>query len=170
MIAGHHRLAALHHLAASGAEIGAVPVVVWGGYPGLTVMPALAENTARLNMGPLDRALAVAACREALAAAGEPTSVRRIAVATGLASSTVSECLRIAALVEEDDFVRAVVWSEGPGGHTEVTLVSTTPNSDCEFLGTNCGKCIPHARAVLKGAEPAAVTRLDRADGTQIRV
>ena len=40
------------------------------------------------------------------------------------------------------DRARAVVWANGPGGYTEVTLVSTTPDSDCEFSGTNCGNDI----------------------------
>jgi bacterioferritin-associated ferredoxin len=37
-------------------------------------------------------------------------------------------------------------------------------------LGTNCGKCIPHARAVLKGgAEGAALTRIDRTPVPQVQ-
>lgn len=40
------------------------------------------------------------------------------------------------------DRARAVVWAQGPGGLTQVTLVSTTPNGDCEFSGTNCGNDI----------------------------
>ncbi|MGE0802881.1 MAG: bacterioferritin-associated ferredoxin [Lautropia sp.] len=38
-------------------------------------------------------------------------------------------------------------------------------------LGTNCGKCIPHARAVLNaGADDVVLTRIDRSAVPQIRL
>jgi hypothetical protein len=40
------------------------------------------------------------------------------------------------------DAAQVVVWADGPGGITSTTLVSTTPNGNCEFYGTDCGNDI----------------------------